>query len=359
MSLHGPADVYTVDEIACAAGVPAESVESLVALGALRPVPGTRFFQSDDILRAIPSLRARAIEASRPVPRHGLFAIASPIDPSSPPVARVTLLASSGVHALLCLLLLWLTSGAPATARAQSALDPRLVYLITPGPGGGGGGSGAQARKPPARLERRGADSAKVSAPVATPVPAEERNRRQPKPNTSIPQPGDQPPEPLAAKVVIAPIVVTAASVRDQAGVVNQPPAAPSLGTGTGSDAGDGRGDGHGDGSGAGLGEGSGGGTGGGPFRPGSGIQPPRLLHEVKAEYTEEARSRGISGEVELEIVVKRDGSVGDVTVLRGRGAGLDQRAVAAVKQWRFAPATRMGQTIDVIVQVLVAFTLR
>ncbi|HEX5110802.1 MAG TPA: TonB family protein [Vicinamibacterales bacterium] len=358
MSLHGPADVYTVDEIACAAGVPAESVESLVALGALRSIPGTRFFTTDDIIRTIPALRARTREAVRTLPRPDLFAMASRLNPASPPAARATLLASSGVHLLLCLLVLWLTSGAPATARAESALDPRLVYLMTPGPGGGGGGSGAEARKPPARLERRGADSA-VSAPLATPLPAEDRNRREPQPDTSIQQPGEQPPEPLAATVAIAPIVVTAASARDQAGVVNQPAAAPSLGTGTGSDAGAGRGDGHGDGSGAGLGEGSGGGTGGGPFRPGSGIQPPRLLHEVKAEYTEEARSRGISGDVELEIVVRRDGSVGDVTVLRGRGAGLDQRAVAAVRQWRFAPATRMGQTIDVIVQVSVEFTLR
>jgi protein TonB len=114
-----------------------------------------------------------------------------------------------------------------------------------------------------------------------------------------------------------------------------------------------------GPGDGSGIGPGSGGGTGGGPYRPGSGITPPRLLREVKAEYTEEARQRSISGDVLLEIVVRRDGSVGDVRVLQGLGGGLNDRAVRAVRQWRFAPAERLGAAVDVIVEVAVEFTLR
>ena len=80
---------------------------------------------------------------------------------------------------------------------------------------------------------------------------------------------------------------------------------------------------------------------------------------EVKAAYTEDARKRGVTGEVVLEIVVRRDGTVGDVTVRRGIGAGLDERAVAAVRQWRFAPARRQGEPVDVVVEVAVDFTLR
>src|SRR5262245_54854762 len=356
MSVRPQADVYTVDEIACAAGVPAESVKSLVVSGVLRPLPGTAFFKADDILRAIAGLRAAAIQAVPIRPRPALFAGDRE---APPPVARVSLVASSAAHVLLCLLVLWVTSGSTATAPAAPQMETQLVYLMTPGPGGGGGGSGAQAPKPPARLERRGSDRASVSAPVVRPTPVPEKSRRAPEPDASVQKPGEQPPEPLPSRVAIAPVVVTAASSADRTGVVNRPAAAPSAGPGTGSDAGAVRGDGHGDGAGAGLGEGSGGGTGGGPYRRGSGIQPPRLLHEVKAEYTEEARSRGISGDVDLEIVIKRDGTVGDVTVLRGRGAGLDQRAVAAVKQWRCAPAPRLGQTSDVIVEVSVESTLR
>ena len=132
-----------------------------------------------------------------------------------------------------------------------------------------------------------------------------------------------------------------------------------SQGSGSGGGAGTGQGTGNGEGAGSGIGDGMGGGTGGGPYRPGSGIEPPRLLKEVKADYTDEARRRGLQGDVVLEIVVRRDGSVGEVTVLQGLGSGLDQRAVAAVRQWRFAPARRRGTAVDVIVEVAVEFTLR
>jgi len=93
--------------------------------------------------------------------------------------------------------------------------------------------------------------------------------------------------------------------------------------------------------------------------RPGSGVEPPRLLREVKATYTEEARRHGITGDVLMEVVVRRDGSVGDAHVLQGLGYGLEERAISAVKQWRFAPAMRKGVPVDVLVEVAVEFTLR
>src|SRR5207344_1021075 len=89
-------------------------------------------------------------------------------------------------------------------------------------------------------------------------------------------------------------------------------PATSSAGPGTGGGAGIGTGTGVGEGQGAGIGPGSGGGTGGGPFQPGSGISPPTLQREVKALYTDEARRRVIEGDVVLEIVVRRDGSMGN-----------------------------------------------
>jgi protein TonB len=132
-----------------------------------------------------------------------------------------------------------------------------------------------------------------------------------------------------------------------------------SRGPGSGGGAGTGTGTGLGQGDGSGIGPGSGGGTGGGPYRPGSGIEAPRLLREVKADYTEEARQRGVSGDVVLEIVVRRDGTVGDVKVLQGLGGGLNDRAAQAVRQWRFTPARRQGAPVDVIVEVAVEFKLR
>jgi TonB family protein len=144
-------------------------------------------------------------------------------------------------------------------------------------------------------------------------------------------------------------------------GVLTPPPdprPAPQ-GSGAGGGAGTGSGAGVGEGRGPGIGPGSGGGEGGGPYRPGAGIDPPSLQREVKALYTDEARRRGIEGDVVLEIVVRRDGSVGSVQVLRSLDRGLDQRAIDAVRQWRFAPARRNGAAVDVIVQVSVGFQLR
>jgi TonB family protein len=79
----------------------------------------------------------------------------------------------------------------------------------------------------------------------------------------------------------------------------------------------------------------------------------------VRPSYTEEARRRGLQGDVLLEIVVQRDGRVGTVRVLRSLGAGLDERAIQAVRQWRFSPATRQGAPVDVVVEVSVGFSLR
>jgi len=184
-------------------------------------------------------------------------------------------------------------------------------------------------------------------------------------PHAIVPTPA--PPEPKPAPLnaeqlpaVVAPIVAAPADTRNRVGVLEQTTAeSDSHGSGRGGGAGKGTGTGIGEGDGAGIGPGSGGGIGGGPYRPGSGITPPRLLREVKADYTEEARRRGLAGEVVMEIIVRRDGSVGDVKVLQGLGSGLNDRAVQAVRQWRFAPAERLGTPVDVIVEVSVEFRLR
>ena len=60
-----------------------------------------------------------------------------------------------------------------------------------------------------------------------------------------------------------------------------------------------------------------------------------------------------------LEIVVRSDGSVGNVRVRRTLGAGLEQKAIDAVRQWRFLPAKRHGTAVDVVVDVSVEFKLR
>ena len=90
-----------------------------------------------------------------------------------------------------------------------------------------------------------------------------------------------------------------------------------------------------------------------------SGISPPSLLREVKPDYTEDARAHVIEGDVVMEIVVRRDGSVGEVRLLQGLGHGLDARAVQAVREWRFSPGKRHGVPVDVLVEVAMEFKIR
>jgi TonB family protein len=166
--------------------------------------------------------------------------------------------------------------------------------------------------------------------------------------------------KPVVVPEVVAPVATLPADTQDRAGVMNAPPApVQSAGPGSGGGAGSGTGTGMGEGTGSGIGPGSGGGTGGGPYRPGNGITPPSILREVKPDYTEEARRRGVSGDVVLEIVVRYDGTVGNVRLVQGLDAGLDRRAIDAVRAWKFAPAKRYGTPVDVLVEVAVEFKLR
>ena len=84
-----------------------------------------------------------------------------------------------------------------------------------------------------------------------------------------------------------------------------------------------------------------------------------RATDRASGQAKAAARRANITGEVVLEIVVRRDGNVGDVKILQRLGSGLDQRAIEAVRQWRFAPARMKGTPVDVIVEVSVEFKLR
>ena len=112
---------------------------------------------------------------------------------------------------------------------------------------------------------------------------------------------------------------------------------------------------------GSGLGAGRGGGTGGGAFRPGAGITLPRVLREVKPQYTADAMRAKVQGTVLLECIVMPDGSVGQVKVVRSLDPiyGLDQEAIKAARNWRFSPGMRQGQPVPVIITIELSFTLR
>jgi TonB family protein len=251
-------------------------------------------------------------------------------------------------HGAFLLLFLLIASLMPEPMR-QAILPDRLpneiVWLSVPGPGGGGGGGGNRMEAPPKKAELPGKD--KISVPVVKP-PAVELNKPQPAPE---PEPEvNIPAQTMAAAETTAPGLIESQA----AGSVSQ-------GTGTGGGAGTGSGTGIGPGQGSGLGPGFGGGTGGGAYRPGNGVENPRLVREVKPQYTADAMRAKIQGAVWLECVVLPDGSVGDVRVIRSLDStfGLDQEAIRAAKQWRFQPGTRFGEPVPVLVTIELTFTLR
>jgi TonB family protein len=94
-----------------------------------------------------------------------------------------------------------------------------------------------------------------------------------------------------------------------------------------------------------------------GANRPGNGISPPQLVRQVQPKYTADALRAKIEGDVELEAVVKADGTVGDVRVSRSLDPGLDAEAVKAARMWLFKPGTdRDGRPVPVIVTLMLSF---
>jgi TonB family protein len=85
----------------------------------------------------------------------------------------------------------------------------------------------------------------------------------------------------------------------------------------------------------------------------------PVLISRVEPQYTDQARQAQLQGMVRVQAIVRKDGSVDSVQVIQGLGMGLDEAAVAAVRQWRFRPATREGEVVDYPITLSVNFNLR
>ena len=231
------------------------------------------------------------------------------------------------------LLLVWLVPEGVREAVLPVRLSNQIVFLAELGPGGGGGG-GNSMPEPPRQAE--------------LPRPEEE-----PEPVIVEPEPTPEPPEEPPVEQMNIPAMLLAVATESKLGVIESNEASASTGSGGGSGAGGGQG--------SGLEQGTGGGLGGGIFRPGSGVVNPRILREVKPQYTADAMRAKVQGTVLLECVVLADGTVGRVDVVKSLDPtfGLDSEAVKAARQWRFQPGTRFGAPVNVLVTIELTFTLR
>jgi TonB family protein len=91
-------------------------------------------------------------------------------------------------------------------------------------------------------------------------------------------------------------------------------------------------------------------------FRVGGGVSQPSVICKVDPEYSEEARKAKHSGTVQLELVIDVDGRAKNIKVVKGVGLGLDEKAIEAVRRWRFIPGEKTGQAVPVYATVSVSF---
>jgi protein TonB len=124
-----------------------------------------------------------------------------------------------------------------------------------------------------------------------------------------------------------------------------------SLGRGSGSGVGNGNGSGYGDGT--------GGNIGGGLYRVGGGVSPPVALNSVEAEFSDEARRAKYQGVCLISLIVDAQGNPQNPRVVRALGMGLDEKALEAVRKYKFKPAIKDGKTpVPVMITVEVNFRL-
>jgi len=212
---------------------------------------------------------------------------------------------------------------------------PALPVSKTVSGGGGGGGDRDKLQASQGRLPKQ-------SMQQITPPMAVVRNLR---------------PKLEVAPTIVAP-PLPQPNLPDLGDPLSHLPSVPSNGTGYGGGIGSGNGGGVGSGEGPGFGPGHGGGTGGGAFRVGGGVSAPKAIYSPDPEYSEEARKVKHMGTVVLWLVVGPDGKPRDIKVLRTLGLGLDEKAIEAVKNWRFDPAKKDGKPVAVQINVEVNFHL-
>ena len=131
-----------------------------------------------------------------------------------------------------------------------------------------------------------------------------------------------------------------------------------SQGRGSGSGFGSGMGGGLGAGHGIGNGPGSGGGYGGGVMSVGGGVSAPVVIRSVEPEFTPEARTSNFQGSVSIQLIVDTQGNPQNVHVIRHAGMGLDEKAIEAVRQYKFKPAMYQGSPVAVQLVIEVDFHL-
>jgi len=250
------------------------------------------------------------------------------------------------VHAVVIMLVLWLAamSHRAAVQVKETTITPVQFTLYDPPPpvmhtakvtGGGGGGG-----------EHRLIEPAKGHLPKIAKVetlPPQIARLEHPK---------------LAVEPTLQ-VMIPDNSKMQNFGVTQSPQVTlVSQGSGSGSGFDHGTGGGIGMGHGLGAGPGGGGGYGGGLMSVGGGVSAPVVIHSVDPDFTESARSANYQGTVSIQLIVDSQGNPQNVHVVHHLGMGLDEKAIQAVKEYKFRPAMYQGHPVAVQMVIDVDFRL-
>jgi periplasmic protein TonB len=180
------------------------------------------------------------------------------------------------------------------------------------------------------------------------------KGRIPPRADTQIVPP--KAPPPIQPKLAVEPTIVLQKDLKMANN--NMPNFGMPTSSLPGASLGNGNGTGIGSGNGSGIGPGSGGNTGGGVMHVGGGIKAPVVIYSVDPEFSEEARKAKFSGNVEVYLWVDENGNPSHIKVARGVGMGLDEKAIEAVRQYKFKPATQNGKPVKVDLYIDVNFQI-
>lgn len=91
-------------------------------------------------------------------------------------------------------------------------------------------------------------------------------------------------------------------------------------------------------------------------YKPGDGVSLPKVIKEVRPQYTGDAMRRRVSGAVVLRCVVDRDGLPTQLEIVESLDEDLDRASRDALQQWRFEPGKKNGKPVLVQIEVKMAF---
>lgn len=95
-----------------------------------------------------------------------------------------------------------------------------------------------------------------------------------------------------------------------------------------------------------------------GIFRVGGDVSPPKVLTRVQPEYTEVARLAKLQGTLIISSVVNKAGELEIQQIIEPLGLGLDDSAVESMRRWKFEPARRNGEPVNVLLKIEINFSL-